>query len=104
MNKLFIVPSNIFTFSFENHRPAQAVILFCKKTDCCSKRLGFSLQQSVFLLRFYLIGIQEMIVIIIGIAGQLLAQLLQPHLLCQRRRAGKQVGAQSQLVALKGNA
>lgn len=26
MNKLFIVPSNIFTFSFGNHRPAQAVI------------------------------------------------------------------------------
>lgn len=26
MNKLFIVPSNIFTFSFLNHRPAQAVI------------------------------------------------------------------------------
>lgn len=40
MNKLFIVPSNIFTFSFGNHRPAQAVILLYPKIRTIQKCSG----------------------------------------------------------------
>lgn len=52
MNKLFIVPSNIFTFSFLNHRPAQAVIFLSfifnhtKKVPCITV---FAATQGTFL-------------------------------------------------------
>ena len=87
MNKLFIVPSNIFTFSFGNHRPAQAVIFILfpnitifpiNKTAYTHKNSAhhYFLMTSRVFICYYLICIQEMIIIKIRISGELFSEFI----------------------------